>query len=174
MRRDIEPTPDDSSGRIILFTGPHGVGEDTLSDLFIQAHLDSAVRHVRYTTRAKAPDELDGKTYHFLTGSQFEERLERDFFIDHVTNPSSFGGVGRDDLLRDITDNRLTCLTLNPEEGLSLQDKLTAMSLGAVEQYSYTSVLVPKQLCVTSPICILVFSLVVCYTGAEQVRGKVS
>lgn len=121
-------TEHESPGEIIIYAGAHASGKDTLEAAFTASRPD-AVRHVRFTTRDRAPDEIDGQTYHFVSSEQFETLAEQDFFIDYVRNPVSCGGVSRANLITDVRNHRYTSLTMSLEEGLSLYDKLSLEQL---------------------------------------------
>ena len=63
-------------GRLIVLSGPSGVGKDTvLRTLF---ELDPRLRYsVSYTTRRPRPGEVDGVSYSFVSPSEFEAMIER-------------------------------------------------------------------------------------------------
>jgi guanylate kinase len=68
-------------GRLIVLSGPSGVGKDTvLVRLF---ELDPALRYsVSYTTRSPRPGEVDGDHYSFLDEATFQEMAERNDFLE--------------------------------------------------------------------------------------------
>ena len=68
-------------GRLIVLSGPSGVGKDTvLNEL---RHLDPALRYsVSYTTRAPRPGEVDGVSYSFVDESAFRAMAQRDEFLE--------------------------------------------------------------------------------------------
>jgi guanylate kinase len=68
-------------GRLIVLSGPSGVGKDTvLRELF---KLDPKLRYsVSYTTRPKRPDERDGESYTFVDEATFNQMAERLEFLE--------------------------------------------------------------------------------------------
>lgn len=112
-------------GEIIIFAGPHGSGKDTIEAAFTASQL-GAIRHVRFSSRPQATGEVEGQTYHFVSQEEFDTLAAGGFFLDHVRNPASCGGVSRDGLANDLQVNRFTSLTMNLKEGLSLYNKLTS------------------------------------------------
>jgi guanylate kinase len=64
-------------GRLIVLSGPSGVGKDTvLRELF---KLDPTLRYsVSYTTRPKRPDERDGESYTFVDEATFNQLADKD------------------------------------------------------------------------------------------------
>jgi len=70
-------------GRLIVISGPSGVGKDTvLKELF---RLAPQLRYsVSYTTRAPRPGEVDGVDYSFVDDATFERMAQRDEFLEHA------------------------------------------------------------------------------------------
>lgn len=68
-------------GRLIVLSGPSGVGKDTvLQEL---RRLDPSLRYsVSYTTRDPRPGEEDGVAYSFIDEDAFRAMAERDEFLE--------------------------------------------------------------------------------------------
>ena len=73
-----------AEGRLIVLTGPSGVGKDTvLSELFA---IDPALEYcVSYTTRPPRPGEVDGVSYFFVDEPTFRAMIDRDEFFEWST-----------------------------------------------------------------------------------------
>ena len=73
-----------SEGRLIVLTGPSGVGKDTvLRELF---DIDPALEYcVSYTTRPPRPGEVDGVSYFFVDEPAFRAMIDRDEFFEWST-----------------------------------------------------------------------------------------
>ena len=71
-------------GRLVVLSGPSGVGKDTvLRELF---RLDPALRYsVSYTTRPPRADEQDGVSYSFVDPETFAAMAARGDFLEHAT-----------------------------------------------------------------------------------------
>ena len=71
-------------GRLVVLSGPSGVGKDTvLRELF---RLDPQLRYsVSFTTRSPRPDERDGVSYSFVDAPTFTAMVERGDFLEHAT-----------------------------------------------------------------------------------------
>ena len=63
-------------GRMIVVSGPSGVGKTTLVETMLE-HSSSIVRSVSATTRLPRSGETDGVDYHFLPKSEFEGLIEQ-------------------------------------------------------------------------------------------------
>ena len=73
-----------SEGRLIVLTGPSGVGKDTvLRELF---DIDPALEYcVSYTTRPPRPGEVEGVSYFFVEEPAFRAMIARDEFFEWST-----------------------------------------------------------------------------------------
>ena len=73
---------DSSPGRLVVISGPAGVGKTTvLQRLFAHCGLP-LVRSVSATTRSPRPGEIDGVDYHFLTPAEFCRRRQAGEFLE--------------------------------------------------------------------------------------------
>ena len=67
-----QPYP--TSGKLIVLTGPSGVGKGTLVRSLLTRHPELYLS-VSVTTRSPRPGEVDGKEYYFISRSQFEQMV---------------------------------------------------------------------------------------------------
>ena len=71
-----------AGGKLIIVSGPSGVGKGTLLRRVRQTGLFPLVMSVSATTRAKRPGEEDGVDYYFLTREDFLARRSRGEFLE--------------------------------------------------------------------------------------------
>ena len=62
-------------GKLILFSGPSGVGKDTLLDILICKN-PKFQKSISITTRERREGEEDGVDYYFITPDDFEAMLD--------------------------------------------------------------------------------------------------
>lgn len=85
--------------RVLVITGPSGVGKGTL----IRALLDRLPQlelSVSATTRSPRPGEQDGAHYHFLSPDEFEARVQAGDFVEHAVYSGNRYGTLRSELER--------------------------------------------------------------------------
>ena len=91
-------------GKLIIFSGPSGVGKTTILKLPHKECKLPIVESVSATTRLQRPGETDGVSYHYLTKDQFRTHIENDNFLEYTEV------FGRGDLygtLREPVDQAL-------------------------------------------------------------------
>lgn len=69
------------SKKAIIFSAPSGSGKTTLVKHLLDQNLPLKFS-VSATSRACRGNEADGKDYHFLSQSEFDEKVENDEFIE--------------------------------------------------------------------------------------------
>ncbi len=116
---------------VLIFSGPHGAGKDTLESAFRYSH-PSTERIVRHITRSAAPGEMDGKDYHFVSTSHFDEMVQAGDFIDHAAYPDCQAGTSYGALIQIAERAQFASTTTNLEEGLALHSKLGDRGLRSI------------------------------------------
>jgi guanylate kinase len=81
-------------GRLIVISGPSGVGKDTLIRRLLE--LDSNLRKtVSYTTRRPRPGEDEGLDYKFVTPGQIATLIKNGELLEHATYDGNVYGTER-------------------------------------------------------------------------------
>ncbi len=70
-------------GKIIILSGPSGVGKKTVREL-IDMDRYNLVNSVSWTTREPREEDIEGVTYHFVTEDEFQKEVERGGFAEHA------------------------------------------------------------------------------------------
>jgi guanylate kinase len=87
--------------RVIVITGPSGVGKGTLIRELRQ-RMPGLVLATSATTRDPRPGERDGVDYHFLAPDEFDRRVAADEFVEHANYSGRRYGTLRAELERAI------------------------------------------------------------------------
>ena len=97
--------------RVIVITGPSGVGKGTLIR-GLRERIPELELSVSATTRAPRAGERDGVDYHFLTPQEFDAHLRAGDFLEHATYSGNRYGTLRDELRRRAGEERPVVLEI--------------------------------------------------------------
>lgn len=83
-----------ATGRLIVLTGPSGVGKGTLLRSLLQRHPELYLS-VSATTRSPRPGEIDGRHYFFKTRDEFLDMVENGELLEWAEFAGNFYGTPR-------------------------------------------------------------------------------
>ncbi|MEY3222783.1 MAG: hypothetical protein RLZZ203_1639 [Cyanobacteriota bacterium] len=101
-------------GKLIVLTGPSGVGKGTLMNAILQRYPELHYS-VSATTRSPRPGEVNGKNYHFITRSEFEKLVTQEEFLEWAEFAGNFYGTPREAVLNHIQSGELVVLEIELE-----------------------------------------------------------
>jgi len=89
------------SGRLIVITGPSGVGKGTLLRGLFQRHPELYLS-ISMTTRDPRPGEVDGKDYYFVDREQFESIVAGDGLLEWAEFAGNCYGTPRSAVMQKV------------------------------------------------------------------------
>lgn len=101
-------------GKLIVLTGPSGVGKGTLMNAILQRYPELHYS-VSATTRSPRPGEVNGKNYHFITRSEFEKSVTQGEFLEWAEFAGNCYGTPREAVLNHIQSGKLVVLEIELE-----------------------------------------------------------
>ncbi|MCC5662907.1 guanylate kinase [Nostoc sp. CHAB 5784] len=101
-------------GRLIVLTGPSGVGKGTLMRSLLKRHPE-LYYSVSVTTRSPRPGEIDGKDYYFISRSKFEQLLAEGEFLEWAEFAGNYYGTPREAVINQIHFGKLVVLEIELE-----------------------------------------------------------
>ena len=107
-------------GRIIVVSGPSGVGKTTLVETILE-HSSSIVRSVSATTRLPRSGETDGVDYHFLPKSEFERLIEQNGLVEWTKYGENYYGTLKSTLESTIKAGKDIILTIDVDGAIQLK-----------------------------------------------------
>ena len=79
-------------GLLILFSGPSGVGKDTVLDVVLNKNKDLQ-KSISLTTRNIRENETDGKDYYFISVPEFERMIADGEVLEYAQYGSNLYGT---------------------------------------------------------------------------------
>jgi len=83
-----------AKGRLIVLTGPSGVGKGTLLKLLLKHHPELNLS-ISATTRPPRPGEVHGEHYFFVNRDQFQQMIEHDELLEWAEFAGNYYGTPR-------------------------------------------------------------------------------
>ncbi|BAB77630.1 guanylate kinase [Anabaena sp. FACHB-709] len=99
------------SGKLIILTGPSGVGKGTLMRSLLQRHPE-LYYSVSATTRPPRPGEVNGESYYFVSRSKFEELIAQGEFLESAEFAGNYYGTPREAVLNQVQSGKLVVLEI--------------------------------------------------------------
>jgi guanylate kinase len=81
-----------NSGRLIVLTGPSGVGKGTLLAALLQAHPELSIS-ISATTRAPRSGEVEGVNYYFFDRARFEQAIQAGELLEWAEFAGNYYGT---------------------------------------------------------------------------------
>ena len=83
-----------NEGKLIVISGPSGVGKGTALELAMKERPDLSFS-VSATTRAPRPNEVAGVSYDFITVEQFRRMIDEGAFLEYDNHNETYYGTPR-------------------------------------------------------------------------------
>jgi guanylate kinase len=99
------------AGKVFVITGPSGVGKGTLISQLLE-RVPGLELSVSATTREPREGEVDGCDYHFLTVEEFDERIEREDFLEFATYSGHRYGTLRSEVRKRLDEGHSVVLEI--------------------------------------------------------------
>lgn len=106
--------PDSSLGKLIVLTGPSGVGKGTLMQQILQRHPE-LYYSISATTRSPRAGEENGKNYYFISRSEFEKLVTQGEFLEWAEFAGNCYGTPRAAVLEQIQSGKFVILEIELE-----------------------------------------------------------
>ncbi|MGM3308624.1 guanylate kinase [Anabaena sp. WFMT] len=103
-----------SLGKLIVLTGPSGVGKGTLMRSLLQRHPE-LYYSVSVTTRSPRPGETNGENYYFISRNDFEQLVAQGEFLEWAEFAGNYYGTPRAAVLDHIQSGKLVVLEIELE-----------------------------------------------------------
>ena len=99
------------AGKLIVVTGPSGVGKGTLLRSLIQRHPELYFS-ISATTRQPRPGEIEGQHYYFVSRDKFEQMVAADELLEWAEYAGNYYGTPCLQVQQQIQQGRLVILEI--------------------------------------------------------------
>ena len=103
-----------ATGKLIVLTGPSGVGKGTLLTSLVERHPELWVS-TSVTTRPPRPGEVDGQDYYFLSRETFDRMVAAKELLEWAEFAGNCYGTPRAQVEAAISQGRLVILEIELE-----------------------------------------------------------
>lgn len=110
-------------GRIVILSGPSGVGKTTVANRILAESPVPMIRSVSATTRPRRPDEIDGVHYRFLSPDEFERLRNQHAFLEcfQVFEDGHWYGTLREPVVSALSSGKWVLLVIDVQGALAVQ-----------------------------------------------------
>lgn len=99
------------NGVLVLFSGPAGVGKDTVLEIVLKKDK-SLQRSISLTTRGMRENEVDGEDYYFITKDKFNNMIENGEVLEFVQYGKNFYGTPKAPVDKWLSEGKTVILKI--------------------------------------------------------------
>ena len=114
MNSSADPKQCQTAGRLIVLTGPSGVGKGTLVRSLLQSHPELYLS-VSVTTRSPRPGEINAKHYYFVSREQFDIMIAQEELLEWAQFAGNCYGTPRQQVEEKIQQGKSVLLEIELE-----------------------------------------------------------
>ena len=119
-----------SAGKLIIFSAPSGSGKTTLVHHLLRKAEPKLAFSISATSRAKRPNETNGKDYYFLTADEFRKRIENGDFLEwEEVYPDQYYGTLRSEIERIHAEGMHVMFDVDVVGGINIKKQFGAQAL---------------------------------------------
>ena len=97
---------------VVVISGPSGVGKSTICREVV-ATMDNVYLSISATTRPQATGEVDGKDYWFISEQEFQERIDKDLFLEYAEVFGHRYGTPKDKIVEALEAGKVAILEID-------------------------------------------------------------
>ena len=110
-----------NKGMLLLFSGPSGVGKDTVLDVVLQKDK-TITKSISLTTRGIRENEVDGKDYYFIDKDKFREMIENNEVLEYAQYGQNFYGTPKAPVDKWLSEGKTVILKIEVQGAQSIKE----------------------------------------------------
>ncbi|XP_041353631.1 MAGUK p55 subfamily member 5-like isoform X2 [Gigantopelta aegis] len=107
--------PQPNRKRPIVLIGPSNVGRQELRQRLMESDYDRFAAAVPHTSRTRKEEEIDGKDYHFISRTAFEDDISANKFVEYGEFEKNLYGTSVHAIRQVVNKGQICVLNLHPE-----------------------------------------------------------
>ncbi|NPV00596.1 MAG: guanylate kinase [Brevinematales bacterium] len=113
---------DARSGKVIVISGPSGVGKTSLYKKVLESVKDKLDFSISVTTRTPRADEKEGADYLFMSPDEFKKKAARGEFAEWAEVHGNFYGTPKSEIERILDSGKSVLLDLDVQGAMKIRD----------------------------------------------------
>ncbi len=109
-----------NNGLLVLFSGPSGVGKDTVLKVVLEKDKDLQ-KSISLTTREIRNNEADGKDYYFISFSKFNEMIKNNEVLEYAEYDSNLYGTPKAPVDKWLCEGKTVILKIEVQGAESIK-----------------------------------------------------
>ena len=108
-------------GVLVLFSGPSGVGKDTVLEVVLNKDRELQ-KSISLTTRNIRENEIDGKDYYFISLSQFHDMIDKGEVLEYAQYGANMYGTPKAPVDKWLSEGKTVILKIEVQGAQSIKE----------------------------------------------------
>lgn len=108
-------------GTLVLFSGPSGVGKDTVLEVVLNKNKNLK-KSISLTTREIRENEIDGKDYYFISKAAFEDMIKNGEVLEFAQYGKNFYGTPKAPIDKWLSEGKTIILKIEVQGAKKIKE----------------------------------------------------
>ena len=112
---------ENKEGMLVLFSGPSGVGKDTVLDVVLKKDKELQ-KSISLTTRNIRENEIDGKDYYFISFPDFQNMISNGEVLEHAQYGENLYGTPKAPVDKWLSEGKTVILKIEVQGAKNIKE----------------------------------------------------